>query len=389
MNICHQCHAENAARSRFCSNCGATLQQAPPQHQAPPGPPPNQATVQTPNYPPPPPPPPPPYNQVHPAYHSQPPYKPEKKKSGVIIAIIIIISLCLLVSVGTVLYLSKNWKKIKVMKTPISLIIENDDDIDPITEGLDLEDTSDVIAEVFEVEDTPTPAPSIDYAQTSTSEADIAATSQAEAAATEMAEGQNLNATATAEAEQALINALIPNEEQWRLEYAEKLTLVPPDRTETYTFDNYLTTTDIAEDLENFILTVTFVNPPKVKVSEHWELGLIFRSSGANNQFRLAVTTPDYWELIYVGPTHWDWKIIKSWKSTIRALDLSEGGSNTFVLVANGDNGAFYINGTFISNLDLRSRQFSGGVSAWFDYRTSQRDGDPVEFKDIHIWSLD
>jgi hypothetical protein len=227
-------------------------------------------------------------------------------------------------------------------------------------------------------------------ARTATANAQATKTQQARKTATAEAEIARSQArTATKQAEEEEIARLIPEAERWRLEYATKLTDVNEYYETPYVYDRWLETAWIADGLKNFILTVTFENPPDVIAGEHWDLGILFRSKGGNDQFRIYTTTPDYWELAYVGGTVYDWKIVRGIKGEIHALNRGSGESNTLTLVSDGDSGAFYINGVHIADLDLRSRPNYGYVMAWYDYRSRQRDGQTLIFKDIHIWDLD
>lgn len=226
-------------------------------------------------------------------------------------------------------------------------------------------------------------------AKTVTANEQATKTQQARKTATAEAERERSQAqTATMQAEEEVAR-LIPEAERWRLVDATKLTYVDEYYETTYVYDRWLETAWIADDLKNFILTVTFENPSDVIPGENWDLGILFRSKGGNDQFRIYTTTPDYWELAYVGGSVYDWKIVRGIMGEIRALNRESGGSNTLTLVSDGDTGAFYINGVHIADLDLRSRPNYGYVMAWYDYRSKQRDGQTLIFKDIHIWDLD
>ncbi len=137
------------------------------------------------------------------------------------------------------------------------------------------------------------------------------------------------------------------------------------------------------------MLTVTFDNPIDVRVNDYWEMGILFRSKAANDQLRLFVEVPKYWELSYVGGSGGYWSTVRSWTATINALDLSEGGSNTITLISKGHKGSFYINGVFISDLDLSSRANYGDISLWIEYNTMVRNNEKTIFRDIHLWDLD
>jgi hypothetical protein len=246
---------------------------------------------------------------------------------------------------------------------------------------------------VLEVPSTPEPF----TGSPSDQNADIAAQQTASAIAQEEADAQAaltqeaLNAEQTAMAQAAdeeVILELIPEKIRYLLDGATKVE-TETYQEETYYTDEWLETVLVAENIKNFVLTATFDNPYYIRTNDYWEMGILFRSKAANDQLRLFVTVPNYWELSYVGGEGSYWSTVKGWRSTIQALDRSEGGSNTITLVSDGQYGSFYINGVFISDLDLSSRPNYGTLSLWIDYNTKTRDGEKIIFRDIHLWNLD
>ena len=376
MYICPQCHTEFSSEQTFCTNCGAKMSQQSDQPfqqasdaytQSMPPSAPEGGYYQQPQAQ--------PYSYPSPAYPS---YAPPKKRNTLLFAIVIAVVVILLVVVVILLVRNSKIKgqtdSLAQTATALQAAIENG-------------------GHVLEVPSTPEPF----IGSPSDQNADIAAQQTASAIAQEEADAQAaltqeaLNAEQTAMAQAAdeeVILEHIPEKIRYLLDGATKVE-TETYQEETYYTDEWLETVLVAENIKNFVLTATFDNPYYIRTNDYWEMGILFRSKAANDQLRLFVTVPNYWELSYVGGEGSYWSTVKGWRSTIQALDRSEGGSNTITLVSDGQYGSFYINGVFISDLDLSSRPNYGTLSLWIDYNTKTRDGEKIIFRDIHLWNLD
>lgn len=376
MYICPQCHTEFSEEQTFCTNCGAKMSQQSDQPfqqasdaytQSMPPSAPEGGYYQQPQAQ--------PYSYPSPAYPS---YAPPKKRNTLLFAIVIAVVVILLVVVVILLVRNSKIKgqtdSLAQTATALQAAIENG-------------------GHVLEVPSTPEPF----IGSPSDQNADIAAQQTASAIAQEEADAQAaltqeaLNAEQTAMAQAAdeeVILEHIPEKIRYLLDGATKVE-TETYQEETYYTDEWLETVLVAENIKNFVLTATFDNPYYIRTNDYWEMGILFRSKAANDQLRLFVTVPNYWELSYVGGEGSYWSTVKGWRSTIQALDRSEGGSNTITLVSDGQYGSFYINGVFISDLDLSSRPNYGTLSLWIDYNTKTRDGEKIIFRDIHLWNLD
>ena len=84
-----------------------------------------------------------------------------------------------------------------------------------------------------------------------------------------------------------------------------------------------------------------------------WDIGLGFRDSGGEEQFRLVVDAAGTWFLkdglgaVITG-------------GSVVDFDTSPTGSNTIELVAAGDTGYFAFNERLVSELDLSARAEGG-----------------------------
>ncbi len=87
-------------------------------------------------------------------------------------------------------------------------------------------------------------------------------------------------------AEEEVIAELIPEKIRHLLDGATKVE-TETYQEETYYTDEWLETVLVAEDIKNFVITVTFDNPYYIRTNDYWEMGFLFRSKAANDQFRL------------------------------------------------------------------------------------------------------
>ena len=135
-------------------------------------------------------------------------------------------------------------------------------------------------------------------------------------------------------------------------------------------------------DLRNFAVESVFFNPyPATEGS--WDYGFLFHDSGGNENFRLSVGSGGGWTLydgVAEDPVN---------QGELSNLDVSEFGSNRLVLFAYGDQGYFYLNGVFISDLDLSARTNSGDISvATGTFTGDEIEGAVTDYDGFILWSL-
>lgn len=404
MNKCPNCNAEITTAHTFCTTCGAKIPEAASQIQHPPSfySTPAPAPAPAPTHMPAPAPQTAPYPQKPYAPVSYSPQTPPKPKSK--LWLYILIGVLILALIGGFIFLLLRSRKIEeqaVSLAQTSTAVQSELEIEANLRAMKQKTLEAAQVQTQLPEPTPTIDPAINEAifaeQTATALAIEAQNAQMQATQTQEAysiqqtsealSARQTRTAAQAAEEQAILN-LIPEEERWRLDSATKVT-TNTYQEEVYVTDGWLEDVRIAENLKNFVLTATFDNPANIRTNDYWEMGILFRSKAANDQLRLFVTVPDYWELSYVGGSGGYWSTVRGWRKKIDALDMSEGGSNTITLISNGQTGAFYVNGVFIDTLDLSSRPNYGGINLWIDYNTKSRDGEKTIFRDIHIWDLD
>lgn len=125
-----------------------------------------------------------------------------------------------------------------------------------------------------------------------------------------------------------------------------------------HTTDGFIPGTNADVSLKNFLVEATFLNPYST-TSGPWDYGFLFRHEGANQQYRLIVSSTGDWEL-YNNTGDPDGTLVDSGKVT--NLDTSEFGSNTIQVVAYDNYGELMVNNEFVSDLDLSGRTVEGDV---------------------------
>jgi hypothetical protein len=136
--------------------------------------------------------------------------------------------------------------------------------------------------------------------------------------------------------------------------------------------------------LRDFVAEAVFYNPyPATKGS--WDMGFLFRDAGKNDEFRLAVESDGDWSLNDRRGDEDDF-IGTGWISN---LDVSAGNSNRLTLLAEGDQGFFFVNDIFITKLDLSSRTNSGDISAAIEIVSDHEvEGETTAYEGFTVWSL-
>ena len=115
--------------------------------------------------------------------------------------------------------------------------------------------------------------------------------------------------------------------------------------------------------LSDMIVSSTFVNPYSA-ASNPWDCGFIIRQSGTGSTSRfitVAVTSRGRWSVSWrEGGSSGNQNIADG---TLRNFDTSAGGRNSLWLAAFGGHGLFFVNGEFISMLDLSFVTGAGDVA--------------------------
>ena len=151
-----------------------------------------------------------------------------------------------------------------------------------------------------------------------------------------------------------------------------------------HTDDGFINALNTSLDVSNFVIEATFFNP--YDTSEGiWDIGFMFRDGGGNNQYRLVITSDsdwalDLWEETNIGLQN---------EGTVHNLDTGLNGQNRITLYVNGEIGYFWLNGLFVSRLDLSYRPDSGNIfiGSGF-YIGNEIPGRDTPYQDFTVWAV-
>ncbi len=133
----------------------------------------------------------------------------------------------------------------------------------------------------------------------------------------------------------------------------------------------------------DFVMQVEMVNPYGTATGS-WDFGLIFRQSDVDDEMRLVVRSDGLWNLNDRTPGTDNFLQdgdVSEW------LDLASTGSNLFELIAIGEQGYFFLNGEFISELDLSSRINPGDIALGTGfYGVNERSGEVTAYNNFGLW---
>lgn len=149
--------------------------------------------------------------------------------------------------------------------------------------------------------------------------------------------------------------------------------------------DGLITLEASSVDVKNFVVEARLFNPFAASRSS-WDYGLLFRSTGKDNQYRLVIKSSQTW--VFVSNSGDPDGIIIS-EGDLPGLDVSAGGSNFIRLICQEDKGLFYLNENFIAELDLSGRMFSGDILiATGVYYGDEIDGETTRYQGFGVWSI-
>ena len=136
-------------------------------------------------------------------------------------------------------------------------------------------------------------------------------------------------------------------------------------------------------------MSATFVNPYSA-ASNSWDYGFIIRDSGTGSSARfikVVVTSRGRWDAAWREGTNSESKTIA--EGTLGRFDTSADGQNKLWLAAVGDRGLFFVNGEFISELDLSDVAGAGDVAVITGaFIGNEVAGAVTRFEDFQVSSL-
>ena len=138
------------------------------------------------------------------------------------------------------------------------------------------------------------------------------------------------------------------------------------------------------QDVLNFIADTTFVNPFALE-DALWDYGYAFRQTEINDQFWLVIRGDGSWLLrdrVQGDET-------ELMAGELKGLDAAANGRNRLTLIAWNGQGFFFLNDSFITELDLSSRLTTGDVQAITAFfLDSEIEGEATGYEDFTVWQL-
>lgn len=147
--------------------------------------------------------------------------------------------------------------------------------------------------------------------------------------------------------------------------------------------DNLIETQYAAVNLNNFVAKATIGNP-FATTDGPWDFGFIFRQEQADDELRLVVRSDGLWSL----NNRQDNEDNLIHEGTVSAdLDVTEGGENEIMLVANGEMGLFILNGQLIEALDLSEKDSFGDLALGTGfYAADEQKGAVSRYTAFTVW---
>ena len=111
--------------------------------------------------------------------------------------------------------------------------------------------------------------------------------------------------------------------------------------------------------IADMMIEASFVNPYSA-ASSNWDYGFILRQSVTGRQIQIVVTSDRLWQLMWRETLSADNQRVDG--GMLETFDTSDGGRNHLRVVAIQERGWLFINGEFISSLDLSALIGSGDI---------------------------
>ena len=149
----------------------------------------------------------------------------------------------------------------------------------------------------------------------------------------------------------------------------------------------FIDTYDSRVSLTNGIIEARFSNP-YASWQGGWSNGFLMRHSHSNQFHAIVVDESGRWfHRLRTGDANVEQQLVERYYSRISTTNLS---SNHIRIIALGDDGWLFINGTYVDKLDLGGSTDSGQVSAVSNYFTGDGiAGYSTRLEDFTIWSAD
>lgn len=138
-------------------------------------------------------------------------------------------------------------------------------------------------------------------------------------------------------------------------------------------------------EVRDFVAQVTFDNP-YAAAENGWDIGLIFRQADADEELRLVIRSSGIWNL---NNRHGNEDNFIEEGNIKSYLDLTASGSNELLLVAQDGRGFLFLNGSFVTLLDLSARTNAGDIAIGTGfYGSDEHEGAVTRYERFTVWPL-
>ena len=149
--------------------------------------------------------------------------------------------------------------------------------------------------------------------------------------------------------------------------------------------DEFIETEYVDVTPANFVMQVEMINPYG-SVTGGWDFGLIFRQSDVDDEMRLVVRSDGLWTLNDRTPGTDNFL---QEGNVARYLNLNIEDSNLFEIIAVDGQGYFFLNGEFISELDISSRLSEGDIALGTGfYGSDEIEGEVTPYRAFGLWPV-
>ncbi|MBK7895384.1 MAG: protein kinase [Anaerolineaceae bacterium] len=159
----------------------------------------------------------------------------------------------------------------------------------------------------------------------------------------------------------------------------------PIDGTIPHDDDDFIETVYADASPANFVMRTEMVNPYGPETGD-WDFGLIFRQADVDDEMRLVVRSDGLWTLNDRNPGE-DTFVQEG--DVAPLLDLRPGGVNRFDMIAAGEIGFFFLNGEFVSQLDLSANTGPGDIALGTGfYGADEINGEIMPYRGFGLWPV-
>jgi hypothetical protein len=149
--------------------------------------------------------------------------------------------------------------------------------------------------------------------------------------------------------------------------------------------DNFVKVFASEVNFADVVAEVTFSNPYPTSVGS-WSYGFLFRRQANVNFHAVAIRSDGTWEHRLLTDSTYEPTLVEE---TSASIDTTPDDSNHLKILALGEFGALFINGSYIGALDLSGLTGTGDVNVMTGFGVGdQVNGELTGFEDFAVWSI-